>query len=71
MFADAVYTNFLQKRFGIASCAGPDQDLSLMFVRKKLVDWKEKDELKYYQVPEVIVLEGDFDPADFDTDFFI
>lgn len=42
-YADAIYKDFLQTRFGLKSCTpAGDQDLS--FMRKELVDWQENED---------------------------
>lgn len=38
-FADAIYKDFRQTRFGIKPCCG-DEDLDLLLVRKELVDYQ-------------------------------
>lgn len=42
VFADAVYRQYKQIRYGIASCKSTDLDLAVM--RKHIVDWQENED---------------------------
>lgn len=42
-YADAVYQDFLQTRFGIKRCANP-ANLDLSAARKQLVDWQQNED---------------------------
>lgn len=42
-YADSVYKQFLQTRFGLKSCK-PVGDQDLSFMRKELVDWQENED---------------------------
>lgn len=42
-YADAVYQDFLQTRFGVKRCANP-ANLDLFAARKQLVDWQQNED---------------------------
>lgn len=42
-YAEAIYKDFLQMRFGLKACT-PAADEDLSFMRKELVDWQENED---------------------------
>jgi len=43
VFADSVYRQYRQIRYGIATCS-PEQDADLAAVRKEIVDWQARED---------------------------